>query len=412
MNDQRGIGPGPLGRACALALCAAAACAPPPRAEGGRTTLGDLVTAARASDPEALQAVAPRGTRLALLSDPFATGAAVVQDPQVDGLVVQPAFSDTHPAAFVMTDQWREFPRVWAQPLYVLVTGFDPRGAPVALPGALPIFSVGPSSRFYSPFWQTYYATVPAGTDPASVRSADRIVAAGYPLTPGPLRLASIGTRELGLSHPAGKPPVHPFTNDALVDHVAQQGFADAGLVFFVDFGASRFRVDDRNVVQETAMFHLALRKPDGSIVPLGLPPVAGTGAFRAARPPDLLNGVPQFGALWHTYTVVLQTLATDPTPGVFVSASRPTLRERMMAQLGSQYVPLPTPAAERLPEREQFTLRVALDGSCFTQTDFPNGCTWLDSQGAVEGNLPATAFVDEKVFFSGALVFFDGSAL
>jgi len=159
-----------------------------------------------------------------------------------------------------MTDQWREFPRVWAQPLYVLVTGFDPRGAPVALPGALPIFSVGPSSRFYSPFWQTYYATVPAGTDPASVRSADRIVAAGYPLTPGPLRLASIGTRELGLSHPAGKPPVHPFTNDALVDHVAQQGFADAGLVFFVDFGASRFRVDDRNVVQETAMVHLALR--------------------------------------------------------------------------------------------------------------------------------------------------------
>jgi len=73
--------------------------------------------------------------------------------------------------------------------------------------------------------------------------------------------------------------------------------------------------------------------------------------------------------------------------------------------------VPVPSGAAERLPEREQYTLRVALDGSCFTLTDFPNSCIWFDTQQSIEGNLPATAFIDLKRFSSGALVFFDGVA-
>jgi hypothetical protein len=81
------------------------------------------------------------------------------------------------------------------------------------------------------------------------------------------------------------------------------------------------------------------------------------------------------------------------------------------MAAAGAQLVPVPSAPAERLPERDQFTLRVALDGSCFTRTDFPNSCVWLDSQQAVEGNLPVTAFTDTKRFSAGALVFFDGVA-
>ena len=77
-----------------------------------------------------------------------------------DGLVVQPAYADARPAAFVTSEIWDGFPRVWAQPIYILVTGFDAQQGPRRLPGAFPIFGLGPASRFYSPFWQTYYVTV------------------------------------------------------------------------------------------------------------------------------------------------------------------------------------------------------------------------------------------------------------
>jgi hypothetical protein len=96
---------------------------------------------------------------------------------------------------------------------------------------------------------------------------------------------------------------------------------------------------------------------------------------------------------------------------GIFVSASRPALRAYIISQVGKTLVPLPGPSAEQLPEREQFTGRIALDQTCFDDTDFPERCVWLDSQSAVEGNLPSEAFVDEKVFTGGPLVFFDGVA-
>ena len=395
--------------ACAL-LGAVFACNQPQRNQGALATLAGLVDGARRGDPDGLAAVATRGATIAFLSSPYRAGNAI-QGADRDGLLVQPAFADGRPAGIVTTEIYDGYPRVWAQPLYLFVSGFDPAGGPVKLAVA-PVFGVAPTSRFYSPYWQTFYVTVPAGFDPEPLRSAASVLSSGLALTPGPLRLCSIGPRELEIAHPAGSQPVHPFTGDPVAQRLAQQAWAEDELVWFLDFGLDRFRVADlTNVVQEVALFRFALLAADGTPRVLALPPTVGTGPFRAPRAADAPGGLPRFGALRHEYVATITPRAGQPRPGVFVSASLPALRAQVIKDLGPAFVPAPSGPAELLPERFQYTLRVALDGSCFGLTDFPNSCLWLDTQQAIEGNLPVTAFTDTRRFSAGALVQFDGVA-
>jgi len=393
-----------------VAALAISACGSPDRPAGELRTMSQLVAAARANDPDAQGAVALRGEKLRWLSEPFGTSEKV-QESDRDGLVVQPAFADARPAAFVTTEIWDGFPRVWAQPLYIPVSGFDPVNGPVPIPNTNPIFSFDTDSRFYSPYWQTWYVTVPASFAVDELRSAEAVIGSGLTLTQGPLRYAAIGPRDVEVAHPQGEDPVQPFTGDVLQRRLPAQAWAEGQLVWFIDFGNDRFRVNDNFVVQEVALFRFTLLGADGTPQPIDVPPVVGTGPFRAPRAADAPNGFPRFGALRHEYYVNLTPDPGQPKPGVFVSASQPALREQLIAGISAALVPLPSFAAENIPEREQYTLRVALDGSCFTQTDFPNSCIWLDTQQAIEGNLPVTAFTDLKRFSSGALVFFDGVA-
>jgi hypothetical protein len=165
------------------------------------------------------------------------------------------------------------------------------------------------------------------------------------------------------------------------------------------------------NVVAEVALFHLAVAGADGGAVALPVPPVLGTGPFGAPRAADAPLGVSRFGALRHAYTALVAARPDGTVPAIFVSASRPRLRESLASRVDPKLLPLPGPAAERLVQREQYTLRVALDGTCFADTAFPDSCVWLDTQQAVEGNLPATAFSDEKVLTAGPVLLFDGAA-
>lgn len=394
----------------AVAALAISACSSPPRPAGELRTISDLVDAARANDPEASAAVTLRGQKLRWLSAPFGT-TAQAQESDRDGLVVQPAFADARPAAFVTTEIWDGFPRVWAQPLYVPVSGFDPLDGPIRAPNTNWIFAFGAGSRFYSPYWQTWYVTVPASFPAESLRSAQDVIASGLTLTAGPLRYAAVGPRDVEVAHPEGQDPVHPFTGDVLKARLPAQAWADGQLTWFLDFGADRFRVNENLVVQEVALFRFALLGPDGSPRPMDVPPVVGTGPFRTPRAADAPGGLPRFGALRHEYYATLTPGPGQPRPGVFVSANQPALREQLIAAFGAELVPIPSAAAERIPERDQYTLRVALDGSCFTLTDFPQSCVWLDTQQAIENDLPVTAFTDLKRFSSGALVFFDGVA-
>ena len=403
---------------CLLLL--AIGCTEPDRLAGQQITLSGLRGQSAAGQPDGTATVVLRSQPISFLSSPFSSG-TVTQEAAADGLIVQPAFTDTLNAAFVTSEIWDGFPRVWSQPLYILVDGFDPVAGPHQVPDSLFIFGVSPSSRFYSPFWRTFYVTVPNGFDISKLRSGNDVVSSGLTLTPGPLRLATIGPNAMEVARAEGQvQPVHPFTGDLLTPHLAQQGLAEGSLVFFIDFGNDRFRITDANsVVSEVALFRLTLAGPDGAPIDLGLPPVIGTGPFRAPRPaPDAPNGFPRFGALRHEFFAQISPMQLGTTPGIFVSASRPELRAEIKKRLTAAGVRnpdalLPTPSiiAEQLPQREQYTLRVALDGTCITQTDFPDGCLFLDTQAAIENNLPVESFTDTLRFTAGAVVLFDGVA-
>jgi hypothetical protein len=81
------------------------------------------------------------------------------------------AFVGDRRAAYVTSDYWTNYRVVWVQPMYVPVAEWKPGVKPVPLDGSLPVFSVGPRSKFYSPFWQVFYVVVPAGTAAAGSRS-------------------------------------------------------------------------------------------------------------------------------------------------------------------------------------------------------------------------------------------------
>jgi len=370
----------------------------------------ELVSGAHAKDADASAQVVLRAQPIKFLSSPFNPGTQL-QEPDREGLVVQPAFSDANPAAFVTTEIWDGYPRVWAQPMYVFVSGFDRSGGPVVVAGSLPVFAFGTGSGFYSPYRQVWWVTIPSGGH-ADFRTTDQVLASGYTLTQGPLRYAALGPREMEVGRTVDSVPVHPFTGDLLQARLSHEAWVEGAAASYMDFGDDRFRINAaNNVVQEVALFRFAFFGPDGTPQALDVPPVVGTGPLGTPRAADAPNGLPRFGALRHEYLANISPVPGQPAPGIFVSATRPELRADLIAKYGAAFVPLPSAQAENLPEREQFTMRVAFDSSCFNLSDFPQSCIWLDTQQNIEGNLPSTAFTDTKRFSSGPFVFFDGVA-
>ena len=116
------------------------------------------------------------------------------------------------------------------------------------------------------------------------------------------------------VAHPAGQDPVRPFTGDPLTPRLTGQAWAEDELVFFIDFGIDRFRVNPANfVVTEVAMFRLSLMGADGTPQPLPVPPIVGTGPLGTPRAADAPGGFPRFGALRHEYLTNITPRAGDP---------------------------------------------------------------------------------------------------
>ena len=55
---------------------------------------------------------------------------------------------------------------------------------------------------------------------------------------------------------------------------------------------------------------------------------------------------------------------------------------------------------------------RVATDVACFAATDFPAGCTWLDSQARIEDSLGVVNILRTEVSACTPLVFYAGKAI
>lgn len=233
-------------------------------------------------------------------------------------------FIDGQTAVWATTELWVDFDEVWAQPLYRATKG----GVLLAPSPAEPpwVFSVGPRSLFYSPFWNVYGFEVPDGVDVNTILDTRAVI----DLANSQGGFTSLGRRISSLA-PHGAAGAAAFPAATYVDDLATwYGSANHR---FVDFGDGGFAEDASAAVTQTPMFVFAARGPDGVFQPLGQPWVGGTRPLFSG-PPALSNPIggtsgsggpgdtsavpvgvavrPSFGGLWRIHWVVPFT----PIPG------------------------------------------------------------------------------------------------
>ena len=359
---------------------------------------------------EAHQLPGPCDNPAALRCDYFVRSSATQAK---DVLVFKLAFAEGQPMGYMTTDFWANYDRIWVQPMYFLVTKWDaeaPAANRLQEPDGTPagaIFSVGPDSAFYSPFWSVFYVVVPPGTTPGTYTSARQLFDAGLPMHPGANRFASIAPATVDLPDeqdvtgqyqsitsvdqsmfsvdindyllPAANPKSLADTQFSRMLASAtrsRSGWIDGRPVEYLDFGPDNFTANAAQEVQDVPLYVFRYRKADGTDDFLGAPnvggvapPFSGVGGYVSA------TNRPHFGGLWRLY------LANLPPGAAMLDKSMATS-------------PLSGSVPELLKDR---VLRVALNGvSCFPLLKSSEGatdnCTWLDSQRALEANLGPSA--------------------
>ena len=355
-----------------------------------------------------------RGQSLPYLSPPFQEVAQPQRDDR-DGLNVFPAFSEGHTASYAVTEVWENFPEVWIQPLYLAISGFSKGNAQI-LPGASAIFSVGTRTRFYSPYWQIHYFVVPPGVSADRFKSAKDVLDSGYQIIPGRGTLCVLAPHDVKLAQtPGPETTVRPVFGETVPINYAT-GYVDGEKVDYLDFGRNRFTWNGaNNVVDEAVLFELGLRADDGGMVSIGLPRVGGTGALYSNRPARVIGNLPQFGGLWHLYNVFLPSGA-----GVFIPSTRPALRAQVQAAAAtagslpsSPIVPPIAPEIEQRSDAALYLLRVAVNPACFQDlAGFPNSCRWLDSQAAVEREVPGALINDGGLYLTCPFLAYNDKAV
>ena len=238
---------------------------------------------------------------------------------------------------------------------------------------APPVFDVGPQSLFYSPLWLRYYAVLPAGADPAAYTSAERIFDEKLPIYPNVAWTYSLRPDDVRLPD---APIVHPYLQTPVASFLTQSSAAwvdDESMAYF-DEGSANFTYRTADlVVDETPLYELARRGPDGAPLSLGAPRVMGSGPPFARRPADAPGGRPRFGAYSRVYFAVAPATAAAFDPDASPDAAALLTAQGLDPQAYHGRV-----AANAVKVADS-------DVACFAATDFPASCTWLDSQAHIE---------------------------
>ena len=179
-----------------------------------------------------------------------------------------------------------------------------------------------------------------------------------------------------------------------------------------LDFGESRFRYNERDVVAEEPLFVFFGRDDGGRWFPFTtIPRVGGTGPLHAGSPPLAPGNRPLFGSLWRLHAVHL-----PETARVFVP---PLRRQEWEARNGG--AGLGPPAVEPPPgvtatpaQLDEHAFKVLLDGACLTRPGVAVDltlCPWLDSQENLERHL-GHALYPSEVLIAGPYLSFGGTAV
>jgi hypothetical protein len=297
-----------------------------------------------------------------------------------DVLQLKPCFAEGEAAAYITTDFWSDWNPILLEPMYFLVTKWD-QNLPAAnrlktaddLPAG-PIFSVGPGSAFYSPYWQVFYVEAPPGTVAGQYTSARQLFDDKLIMHAGPNRFASIGPADLYLPSEAdisGTIARYLDNHDLDLPKVVASsqrltGWIDGAPVSYVDFGPDNFSANADRVVEDVPLFLFQRRESDGSVKLLGAPNVGGVAPLFSRLPGQVSqSNRPHFGALWRLHFVTV-----PPSAAIFLPKTQ--------TDLG-----LDPATTDRL------LLRVALNAdACFASAAALPTCVWLDSQAAIEDNI------------------------
>jgi hypothetical protein len=316
-------------------------------------------------------------------------------------LTVAPAWAEGYAAGYATTEVWTRFDEVWAQPVYIPVTGWS--GGKPQNQSPNPIFSVGPGSLFYSPFWQMIYVEVPAD----AAKSAREIIDGKYPLHPSRGWMAALTPPDVGLGAAA---PAMPSPGTPTMG----TGWLDGASIAFVKFPAAAVGIGADAVVEEVPIFHFVFVKDDGSWAAPAIPTVLGTGPLHSnTLPPTDNAGVPTGGysAYWRVYVVVVPFTArvfappASPTAQALEDAGVPSVAATMYGDI------LSTATADELGDRYG---RIVLDETCLTTVADSKprfgSCRYLDSQLAIEAAVPKNLIVRTDVTVTCPLVTVNGN--
>jgi len=358
-----------------LLVGAVAACDAPHAANPGLWTVGDVQALYRggapADYPIADDAGLPGGVKL-----------EKILDSDQSKLAPRATIAEGYNGAYLTTEVWSHFDEVWLQPMYIPVTvAMDGTLTPLPNGPSNWIFSVGPGSRFYSPFWQMVYVEVQADTP--QLTTVRQVLDGKYPLHFGPGRTVSL--------LPDGVSPPLPLTTGT--------AWVDGAQTSFVDFGKQTFTWNADAVIDELPIFVFLMRKADGTLGAPDIPTVAGTGPLGSGGPPPpTVDGINRYVTYWRIYTVTL-----PPTARVYAPAADLTKKltdEKFPAVMSYTLGP------DQDPDQAGW---VALNPSnmandptgCFETLDqldphptsvVPRNCIWLDSQAAIENLVDRSA--------------------
>ena len=370
----------------ALALTTLLSCVPASLPPTKTWTTADFIAGAKANKTfagiAANTVAVSHGATIPWRSAAFDPSGADVVQAGDDALAVWPAFAGGNTAAFLLTDLWDEHPTPWVQPVYLLVSHYDPQ-APKRVPDVRSVFPVDVTATFSSPFWRAMFVTVPETTTDTDFTSATALLDSKGAMNAGPTVFCPIVPKGTGVARAeAESVPRRPLSLEPTSLPTDTKAWVDGKPVWYFNFSVDRFVADDSELPIEKPVYFFVTQASDNHAL-LPLPPV--------------LPNNPKRWSLGRRYDVEL-----TPDLAVFVPATNAALRTAITAAGASAPEPaadIPTDVARR------YTLRVATSASCFHDaTTFPQGCTWLDSAAAVEAAFATRLHRTETLLSVGAL--------
>jgi hypothetical protein len=326
-------------------------------------------------------------------------------------LVKRDTYTHGYKSAYVTTEVWAGFDEVWVQPVYVAVTGYPDDKPPTRLIGAAgkwrPIFSVGPDSAFYSPFWRTIYFRVPDDVDIDTITSVRAVLEHGFDFRPAEGRVMAIAPPEV-------LPPERRLSSNEGLELTGGpsrgEGVYDGQKAPFLDFGTETFDWNDALEVDEVPLYVWVTRDASGELQQLDMPTVGGSGPPYSGIEPRVIDGRPKYGSYWRIYTVEIQPGWRVFAPPIFTDVRERLSTTKYLYEDPPYAADLKMLTAGDATSYDDWAGRVLQNPDCVSfklAVDPTNGiggqvmdaagksypvCQYVDSQAKIEALVPRSA--------------------